>query len=208
MKVFKATHYVQDLTLAPSVVEYRTGTGMHYDLGLLRIPITGEPLKHLNNQELREASLANIKTLLARGCSEWRTGSKGLPVVKLSKRSNAAVLALFVPPGLHAVTPDYHLVGDNAKIVAMQYDTNKLNNEDIGYPLVFSKYGVFTLYARTMSAVWMYSYDNGLWDVKELDKNSMPKPPHGSQGMLGPQGPLDKNLTENSNLPENPLLAE
>ena len=170
MKVIQVTHQVSDLTLSPVVGVYKSGVGLHYDMGYFKIPITGKPLKWLTKENVAD-KLPDMISRLARGRTIYMVSEKGKPTVKIEKTSNSSLLVFLVPPGLHIKSPKYTVYprqeGElNTEIIGHYSDVNHLSNEIIEYPLILSKGGSFIIACECDTETKFYAYHKGQWLIK------------------------------------------
>lgn len=179
MKVLQVTDKVIDLTLSPVVGVYKSGIGLHYDLGHFKIPITGKPLKWLTKENV-EGKLPDVISHLARGRTIYMVSSKEKPTVKIEKTSNSSLLVFLVPPGFHNQSPKYTVYprqeGElNTKIIGHYSDVNHLSNEIIEYPLILSKGGSFVISCECHTETKLYAYHKGQWLIKStsIDASTM-----------------------------------
>lgn len=212
MKVLHVTHQVNDLTLAPVVGVYKSGIGLHYDMGYFKIPITGKPLKWLTKENI-ESKLPDVIRQLARGRTIYMVSEKEKPTVKIEKSSNSSLLVFLVPPGFHNKSPKYTLHPRqedklNTEIIGCYSDVNHLSNETIEYPLILSKGGSFVIACECETETKLCAYHKGQWLIKSTPVHTPPMEDEEIKKFLELEVTLDAGLklngssvTEQSNEP-------
>ena len=202
MKVIQATHKVSDLTLSPVVGVYKSGIGLHYDLGYFKIAITGKPLKWLTKENI-EDKLPDVLSRLARGRTIYMESQKGKPTVKIEKSSNSSLLVFLVPPGFHNKSPKYAVhprqEGElNTEIIGHYSDVNHLSHETIEYPLILSKGGSFIISCECDTDTRLYAYHKGQWLIKSVPVDTSPMEDEELKKFLELDVPVETGLKLNT----------